>query len=118
MICGEISRETNEKRTISQVITTKFPMQSSREFYCAEQGIWQADQGISTIKVLHARNQCGGCDREACCLGRPPGSALWQAGVRRAPYQDAWDSVDPREVSPHSPDDAIICSVDAAIQLT
>ena len=51
MVCGEISRETNEKRTISQVITTKFPMQSSREFYCAEQGIWQADQGISDAEA-------------------------------------------------------------------
>jgi Polypeptide deformylase len=51
VICGEISRETNEKRTISQVIKTKCPMQSSREFYCAEQGMnYQDLSGVEKIE--------------------------------------------------------------------
>jgi hypothetical protein len=92
VICGEIGRETNEKLTISQVITTKFPIQLSRKFYCAEQGIWQAEQGIwqaeqgiSTIKVLHAGNQCGGCDREALLSEQATRQCPLATGVRRMP---------------------------------
>jgi hypothetical protein len=64
VICREIGRGTNEKHSISQMITTKFPMQASREFCCTEQGIWQLVQGIFTITVSPARTQCGGCDRK------------------------------------------------------